>query len=729
MHLEADSRPFVTTFGWESAPGVFTFFGVRGFIDLAAPSDLVTAVLQRCTGHTTVREIQATAGVDPADVLGLLRALSAHGVVIDSQRAFQGFDALSANPPPFLKSLSARQLTLLQDRAERALHKPRGANAIRLPRGESLLTRNATCRHFSGEPVRLDVLANLLRSMYGPTSGSRAVPSAGGLYPLNVDIVIARSHPDLEMGRYSYFPLSDCLVRSEAPVFRETLLRALDSESLVDGAGALLFLTADIGVPAEKYGNRAYRYVLLEAGHVAQNAALFCAASGLGLLEYGGYLDSQTLVALGMAADERSVLIVLGVGWPDVMNEDDPESPEQLRDRLVRSLVGPKRVIESLALHPGTGNDDADVCVSVAHYRNPRVGAYQYARTSVGTDYTVARAQIAAIAEGVERFASGRLRIDETGAEKDLGEVCLSPDQISPLSMAQRRLLGLASYSSSAEWTWVAGTTFDGQRRLVAVDNVFYPLSQRQARHAPCWQANSSGVAAFETREGAQLRAILELIERDAFLVTWYARRPVRELRASSLSPFLASRQAAWQAKGYDLQFLDLTLDSAPVVLAILISSTAAPCFSAGASAATNIRAAADKAMREAEASVWTLGKGDCTPISDPTEIRSPEDHGRYYLDPRRLRDLDWLLSGKVVDAMDGDIGAVDAAGLMAQFEAVAIDLGVASIPQFAVVRMVSPRLLPMTFGYGADLRRHPRLQTLGLQWDWGEVAAPHFFS
>ena len=65
-----------------------------------------------------------------------------------------------------------------------------------------------------------------------------------------------------------------------------------------------------------KYGQRGYRFVLLEAGHVAQNVALTAAALALPMLPYGGFYDLRLDELVGAdGLDECTVhLLLVGGG-------------------------------------------------------------------------------------------------------------------------------------------------------------------------------------------------------------------------------------------------------------------------------------------------------------------------------------------------------------------------------------------------------------------------------
>ena len=65
-----------------------------------------------------------------------------------------------------------------------------------------------------------------------------------------------------------------------------------------------------------KYTDRGYRYVLFEAGHVAQNVNLVVESLGLGSLNLGGFLDDQIAALLELDMDEEVPLMELRSEFP-----------------------------------------------------------------------------------------------------------------------------------------------------------------------------------------------------------------------------------------------------------------------------------------------------------------------------------------------------------------------------------------------------------------------------
>ncbi len=65
-----------------------------------------------------------------------------------------------------------------------------------------------------------------------------------------------------------------------------------------------------------KYGQRAYRYIYLDAGHIAENLALAAASLNRGSCEIGALYDDQVNAIIGIDGIEESVICMAVVGTP-----------------------------------------------------------------------------------------------------------------------------------------------------------------------------------------------------------------------------------------------------------------------------------------------------------------------------------------------------------------------------------------------------------------------------
>jgi SagB-type dehydrogenase family enzyme len=141
----------------------------------------------------------------------------------------------------------------------------------------------------------------------------RVVPSGGALYPLELFFQTANVN-GLDPGIYHYHAGEHHLrlVRpgDASPLVAEALVQP---EFAVD-ASLLFFIAALFERSTFKYGNRGYRFALLEAGHVAQNVNLVAGALSLGCVNLGGYFDRHVDELLGLNGVTQSAVYVVAVG-------------------------------------------------------------------------------------------------------------------------------------------------------------------------------------------------------------------------------------------------------------------------------------------------------------------------------------------------------------------------------------------------------------------------------
>jgi SagB-type dehydrogenase family enzyme len=187
---------------------------------------------------------------------------------------------------------------------------------------EHAIRARCSARVLSPGSLPLESVATLLHSAYGVTRDQRdagfprpfrTVPSAGSLYPL--DIYLANSRvDDLPAGLYHYNPTRNHLRFLQSGDLTERISEALVQKQLAQDALAIFFLTAQFDRCTFKYGERGYRFVMLEAGHVAQNLNLAATGLGLGCLNIGGYYDRTIDDLLDLDGVTHSTVYMVAVG-------------------------------------------------------------------------------------------------------------------------------------------------------------------------------------------------------------------------------------------------------------------------------------------------------------------------------------------------------------------------------------------------------------------------------
>jgi SagB-type dehydrogenase family enzyme len=119
---------------------------------------------------------------------------------------------------------------------------------------------------------------------------------------------------DVQPGLYFYRPLDHRLDRLLQGDLSDSLEKATYLGESIRGAGACIVITATFLRSRFKYGERAYRFVLLEAGHIAQNILLVAEAQDLGAVAVGGFVDDQVNDLLGLDGLREAALYLVLVG-------------------------------------------------------------------------------------------------------------------------------------------------------------------------------------------------------------------------------------------------------------------------------------------------------------------------------------------------------------------------------------------------------------------------------
>ncbi len=208
-----------------------------------------------------------------------------------------------------------------------------GRPRVKLPpspagRGLSLqeaLRVRRTRRQFSGAAIGLAEIAGLLRGACGITGEAggnlpagaspqlRAWPSAGGLYPLEL-YVLPLKCADLRTHVHHHAVAEDALVELAPLPPQAELEKIILAEGLWKDASLVVVLTGVFERSAAKYGDRAYRFVQQEAGHVMQNLLLMAEELGLNAVALGGFFEEELGRVLELETDAESPVYVAILG-------------------------------------------------------------------------------------------------------------------------------------------------------------------------------------------------------------------------------------------------------------------------------------------------------------------------------------------------------------------------------------------------------------------------------
>ena len=136
----------------------------------------------------------------------------------------------------------------------------------------------------------------------------RMYPSAGGLFPLESYVVLFQPLEEYASGVYHYNPHTHSMTLIKKVTFTQTLMSALVMYEYATNAKMAIIFTAVFDRITKKYGERGYRFTLIEAGSMAQNVTLKATAIGVDSVQMGGIIDTQIENLLSIDGTNESVV-------------------------------------------------------------------------------------------------------------------------------------------------------------------------------------------------------------------------------------------------------------------------------------------------------------------------------------------------------------------------------------------------------------------------------------
>ena len=204
-----------------------------------------------------------------------------------------------------------------------------GAEGIELPSPErvgidpldfgGLVTRRTSLRRYAAAPLSMEELSFLLWctqgvKSYGEMHTLRTVPSAGARHAFET-VVLANRVDGLEPGLYGYAPLRHRLVGLDLdPDVGGKVAEACHKQGFVKDCAATFLWVAIPYRMSWRYGERGYRYLHLDAGHVCQNLYLAAEAIGGGACAVAAFDDDVLNALVGVDGEGAFVIYLAAVG-------------------------------------------------------------------------------------------------------------------------------------------------------------------------------------------------------------------------------------------------------------------------------------------------------------------------------------------------------------------------------------------------------------------------------
>ncbi len=180
---------------------------------------------------------------------------------------------------------------------------------------QTVLFQRTSHREFSNKPLTLEQISTLLYYSSGIHNAAgvfkRFYPSAGGRYPLEVYVLSLNT--ELPIGLYHYNPRINCLEVLEQ-YSKPPSHKKFFAQDLTTNTSGVLLITARFPRTTTRYGERGYRHILIEAGHLGQNVYLLSSALDIGCVGLGGYKDDAINPLLSVDGFEEAVVYTLALG-------------------------------------------------------------------------------------------------------------------------------------------------------------------------------------------------------------------------------------------------------------------------------------------------------------------------------------------------------------------------------------------------------------------------------
>ncbi|AZM93498.1 bacteriocin biosynthesis protein SagD [Streptomyces sp. W1SF4] len=347
------------------------------------------------------------------------------------------------------------------------------------------------------------------------------------------------------------------------------------------------------------------------------------------------------------------------------------------------------------------------------------------------------------VLEGLERYAGMRSRsrtTSVTGSLNGFGARAVDPRVVGLYSEAfYRDNPRVRPFDPDREIPWVWGWSLrDREPRLVPEVLTYYHAPGLENRFV---QESSNGCASGGSLAEAAYFGLMEVVERDAFLLTWYGRQPLPEIDpATSSRPSTRAMVDRLALYGYRARFFDTRIGfPIPVVTAVAERFDGGPgrmCFGAGAG--LDPESALDSALCEIATDAVNLpGRTERDEerlramAADFDLVTALHDHPLVYGVPEMGRHADFLLRGpsrgplRPVSSLLGPEGvsddvAVDLARCVEAVAAGGFDVVVVdqTLPEqralgLHTVSVLVPGLLPIDFGWSRQRALGmPRMRT-----------------
>lgn len=326
---------------------------------------------------------------------------------------------------------------------------------------EEALTKRRSVRLFATKPLESEHIGQLAWAGQGitePQRGLRTAPSAGETYP--IDLYFATQE-----GLFVYRPAEHSMEQTSDQDIRGRLAAAASMQESVATAGCNIIVAGSVRKLTSRFRTKARTYMLLEAGHIAQNIQLQAVCLDLGSVTIGGF-NTREVGRICRLPRGMEPIYIICVGHP----------------------IG-QAVTE--ALQEGTETKRAALIVASQNFREEELFETKRALDAAGVQTIIASTRIGILRGMLGRMTEanilvGQLRVEDYDAIIFIGgpgvvEYVANPAALNLAREAvrQRKILAAidtapAILANAGVLTGVRATSFLSERNRLILAGAFY---------------------------------------------------------------------------------------------------------------------------------------------------------------------------------------------------------------------------------------------------------------
>ena len=493
-------------------------------------------------------------------------------------------------------------------------------------------------------------------------------------------------------------------------------------------------ITLNLKQNIQKYSNRGYNFSMIEVGHNCQNFLLKAVDLGLGALEYANFNTNLLTSILGLN-ENKSPIISIVFGAKDKLNNKKVLNQNNLANNLSflkLKTVGEDKITpwvettlsKTQEYYSGYYTSICDITI--------KQGNKKYIDGAFGYSTNRLESTIKCLAEAYERYSSTEYKLQNYSKAVDLDAQYLNPNLIYPLHNEFYNNNPIyQKFDPDSQRYFVKGKFLTSNKTVyVPIELIYFPVSNKVLGYKKHIFGNSTGTACHFDEQLALQSCILECIERDAFATSWYSGSGISQILDDDLPNWLIQKKIEWQKLGYKVYILNITKDSLPVVLSIIYSKDQFPALGTGCACRLTFEESIESAFLECEQGFmnWINSKHKIPNDIEPQNISRAWHHPALYSQGQNIEYLKPFLESKF-ESIANIYNLQTLESVISKFNFARFDLKIPSNKEdLWVIKVISPTLMPLNFGFGNEPFLHSRLNELNLAWSKPYPAFPHFF-